>query len=76
MIMFQKDLCILLQNEPLSHLSHNLRFSTDKECRIIDVNQGLLNSDLSSLTYTEMADIVMGVLINLNILRLVKYLLE
>jgi len=43
----------------LSHLSHNLRFSTDKECRIIDVNPGLLNSDLPSLTYTEMADIVM-----------------
>ena len=43
----------------LSHLSHNLRFNTDKKCKIIDVNPGLLESDLSSLTYKEMADIVM-----------------
>jgi len=42
----------------LSHLSHNLRFNTDKKCKIIDVNPGLLESDLSSLTYKEMADIV------------------
>jgi len=43
----------------LSHLSHNLRFNTDKKCKIIDVNPVLLESDLSSLTYKEMADIVM-----------------
>ena len=42
----------------LSHLSHNLRFNTDKKCKIIDVNPGLLESDLSSLTYKEMADIL------------------
>ena len=43
----------------LSHLSHNLRFNTDKKCKIIDINPGLLESDLSSLSYEEMADIVM-----------------
>ena len=43
----------------LSHLSHNLRFNTDKKCKIIDINPGLLESDLSSLSYKEMADIVM-----------------
>ena len=30
----------------VSHLSNNLRLTTDKECRIIDINPGLLNSDL------------------------------
>ena len=43
----------------LSHLSHNLRFNTDKKCKIIDINPGLLDSALSSLTNKEMADIVM-----------------
>ena len=43
----------------LSHLSHNLRFNTDKKCKIIDVNPGLLESELSSLAYKEIADIVM-----------------
>ena len=43
----------------LSHLSNNLRFNTDKKCRIIDINPGLLDSDLPSLSYEEMADIIL-----------------
>ena len=43
----------------LNHLSHNLRFNTDKKCKIIDINPGLLESDLSSLSYKEIADIIM-----------------
>ncbi len=43
----------------LSHLSHNLRFNTNKKCKIIDINPGLLDSTLPSLTNKEMADIVM-----------------
>tara|TARA_B000000565_G_C23762689_1_gene369017 strand:+ start:95 stop:595 length:501 start_codon:yes stop_codon:yes gene_type:complete len=42
----------------VSHLSDNLRLTTDKECRIIDINPGLLNSDLPSLTYSEITDII------------------
>lgn len=42
----------------LSHLSNALRFISDKKCRIIDINPGLLESDLPSLSYKEVADIV------------------
>lgn len=42
----------------LSHLSNSLRFISDKKCRIIDINPGLLQSDLPSLSYKETADIV------------------
>lgn len=42
----------------LSHLSNSLRFISDKKCRIIDINPGLLQSDLPSLAYEEVADIV------------------
>lgn len=42
----------------LSHLSNSLRFISDKKCRIIDINPGLLQSDLPSLSYSETADII------------------
>jgi NADP-dependent 3-hydroxy acid dehydrogenase YdfG len=42
----------------LSHLSNNLRFVSDKKCRIIDINPGLLESDLPSLSYKEVADTI------------------
>lgn len=42
----------------LSHLSNSLRFISDKKCRIIDINPGLLESDLPSISYKELADII------------------
>ena len=42
----------------LNHLSNNLRLNSDKTCRVIDINPGLLESDLPSLTYKQIADIV------------------
>ena len=42
----------------LNHLSNSLRLISDKKCRIIDINPGLLNSDLPSLSYSELADII------------------
>lgn len=42
----------------LSHLSNSLKFISDKKCRIIDINLGLLNSDLPSLTYKEATDLI------------------
>ena len=42
----------------LNHLSNSLRLISDKKCRIIDINAGLLNSDLPSLTYSELSDII------------------
>lgn len=42
----------------LNHLSNSLRLISDKKCRIIDINPGLLESDLPSLSYKEIADIV------------------
>lgn len=42
----------------LNHLSNSLRMISDKKCRIIDINAGLLNSDLPSLTYSELSDII------------------
>lgn len=42
----------------LNHLSNNLRLNSEKTCRIIDINCGLLESDLPSLTYSEISDIV------------------
>ena len=42
----------------LSHLSNNLRLNSDKKCRIIDINPGLLESDLPSLKYREVVDAI------------------
>lgn len=42
----------------LSHLSNSLRFISDKKCRIIDINPGLLESDLPCLSYEEVADVI------------------
>ena len=42
----------------LNHLSNNLRLNSDKTCRIIDVNCGLLESELPSLTYKEITEII------------------
>jgi len=42
----------------LSHLSNSLRFVSDKKCRIIDINAGLLDSNMPSLTYKELCDII------------------
>jgi hypothetical protein len=39
----------------LSQLSNSLRFKEDKKCRITDINPGLLESDLPSMTYGELA---------------------
>jgi NAD(P)-dependent dehydrogenase (short-subunit alcohol dehydrogenase family) len=39
----------------LSQLSNSLRFKEDKKCRITDINPGLLESDLPSMTYDELA---------------------
>ena len=39
----------------LSQLSNNLKFKEDKKCRITDINPGLLESDLPSMTYDELA---------------------
>jgi short-subunit dehydrogenase involved in D-alanine esterification of teichoic acids len=42
----------------LSHLSDSLKFTTPKKCRIMDINLGLLESDLPSLTYDEAAKMI------------------
>jgi len=42
----------------LSHLSNSLRLISDKKCRVIDINPGLLESDLPSLSYVELADTI------------------
>ena len=42
----------------LSHLSSNLRMISDKKCRIIDINPGLLESDIPSLKYSEIVDVI------------------
>lgn len=42
----------------LSHLSTNLKMNSNKKCRIIDINPGLLESDLPSLSYKEVADVI------------------
>lgn len=42
----------------LSHLANSLRLISDKKCRIIDINAGLLNSPLPSLSYKELTDII------------------
>ena len=43
----------------LSHTSDSLRFLADRRCRIIDINPGLMQSDLPSVTYSEVADAVL-----------------
>ena len=42
----------------LSHMSNSLRMISDKKCRIIDINPGLLESNLPSLQYSEIVDTI------------------
>jgi NADP-dependent 3-hydroxy acid dehydrogenase YdfG len=42
----------------LSHMSNSLRMISDKKCRIIDINPGLLESELPSLKYSEIVDTI------------------
>ncbi len=46
----------------LSHASNSLRFQSERRCRIIDINPGLMQSDLPSLSYAEVADAVLWAL--------------
>ena len=41
----------------LSHMASNMRFLSDKTCRIMDLNPGMLNSEnIPSLSYQEVID--------------------
>lgn len=42
----------------LSHAASNMRFLSDKKCRIIDINPGLIESHLPSLTWHEVSKVV------------------
>ena len=46
----------------LSHLSDSLKFTTDKKCRIIDINPGLFDSDLPSVTTKDVSDVIIWAL--------------
>ena len=46
----------------LSHLSNSIKFNEDKKCRITDINVGLLQSDLPSLKYQEIADWIIHIM--------------
>jgi len=47
------------QKASLNHLTNNLTYNSDKQCRISTINLGLLNhEDLPSLKYEEVAHIV------------------
>ena len=49
----------------LSHLSDSLKFTTPKKCKIMDVNLGLLESDLPSLTYRDAAVTIVWLIKNM-----------
>jgi len=53
-----KGLMYSASKASLSHLSDSLKFTTPKKCRILDVNLGLLESDLPSLKYTEVTELL------------------
>ena len=42
----------------------SIKFNEDKKCRITDINPGLLESDLPSLTYKEAAHTIVWVIQN------------
>ncbi|MDB2516493.1 hypothetical protein N9X22_04420 [Planktomarina temperata] len=46
------------QKAALNHLATNVIYNSDKECRITTINLGLIEHDLPSLKYEEIADIV------------------
>ena len=46
----------------LSHLSNSIKFNEDKKCRITDINPGLLESDLPSLKYQEIANWIIHIM--------------
>ena len=59
-----KGLMYSASKASLSHLSDSLKFTTPKKCKIMDVNLGLLESDLPSLTYKETAKIIVWAIKN------------
>lgn len=46
----------------LSHLSDTLKFTTNKQCKIMDINFGLLESDLPSISYDDAAEYIVWML--------------
>ncbi len=44
------------QKASLNHLSNNLVYNSDKKCRITTLNLGLLEHELPSITYNEVAN--------------------
>lgn len=59
-----KGLMYSASKASLSHLSDSLKFTTPKKCKIVDVNLGLLESDLPSLTYKEVAHTIVWLIQN------------
>lgn len=46
------------QKAALDHLADNLVYNSDKRCRITTINLGMLEDDLPSVSYQEVADLV------------------
>ena len=46
------------QKAALNHLAANLTFNSDKRCRIVTVNLGLMEHELSSLKHDEVANLI------------------
>lgn len=46
------------QKAALDHLSDNLTYNSDKQCKITTINLGMLEDELPSVTYSEVCDLI------------------
>ena len=61
------------QKAALDHLSDNLTYNSDKRCKITTINLGMLEDELPSVKYSEVADLieyVMSLPVHLEIPRI------
>ena len=50
------------QKAALNHMSNNMRFLSDKQCRIVDINPGLIQSELPSIKWDDVSKAIIWVL--------------
>lgn len=50
------------QNAALSHMSNSIRFLSDKQCRVVDINPGLIDSKLPCISWDDVSNALIWIL--------------
>ena len=57
-----KGLRYAAQKAALSHMANGMRFLSDKQCRIVDINPGLIDSKLPSISWDDVSNALIWIL--------------